>query len=439
MPPRGARNWRCGDRWRVGDVTSGSGCDLAARACGEAISACEGDDGLGGRGTRWECSLEVELIKFMGSKRSLLLNGLGDVIEEESRAGERVVDLFCGSAAVSWFAAAELGREVLACDLQQFAVVLARAVLARNRPLESLIFERGWLEEARAWRREHAAWADAAQLERRRGKDSAWHRRAQRLCQSWNEDDELLVTSRYGGHYFSPMQALSLDAMLAVLPEAPEARDVCLASAIVAASRCAAAPGHTAQPFKATETASKYLLEAWSRDAFQAATVALRRIAPLSVKRRGTTVVGDANEIAGCLRATDVAFVDPPYSAVQYSRFYHVLETVARGWCGEVRGTGRYPSREERPRSLYSQRTKSRAAIGELLMRLSQRGCKVVLTFPLGECSNGLSGEWIEEKAREFFHVLRRTAKSSFSTLGGNATIRAARKEAREMILVLRA
>ena len=268
-------------------------------------------------------------------------------------------------------------------------MALAGAVLARNKPMDHLFLEKAWLEKAKTARCEYAAWDDATRFERRRKKDAVWHHDAQVLCQSWSEDEELLVFSRYGGHYFSPVQALSLDSMLATLPNDGEARKVCLAATIVAASKCAAAPGHTAQPFKATASGSKYLQEAWSRDAYQFATVGLRRIAPLSAKVRGRTVVGDANEIAGRLRPTDVVFVDPPYSAVQYSRFYHVLETVARGWCGDVGGTGRYPAPEERPQSLYSRRAKSSEATEELLKRLSEQGCRVVLTFPLDEVRRG--------------------------------------------------
>lgn len=374
----------------------------------------------------------------MGSKRALLRNGLGDVIGEESREGRRIVDLFCGSAAVSWFAAVKLGKPVLACDLQKFAVVLAGAVLNRTRPIDQAQLESEWLKQAEKGRREYSAWECAARFERRRRKDAKWHRQAQELCEAKHGNEDLLVFSRYGGHYFSPMQALSLDAMLEKLPKDAHLRSVCLAATIVAASKCAASPGHTAQPFKSTASGSQYLREAWARDAFRDAAVGLRRIAPLHAKQCGATMVGDANEIAGRLRHTDVVFLDPPYSAVQYSRFYHVLETVARGWCGEVAGVGRYPSREERPQSLYSRSAKSSAAIEELLERLANQGCKVVLTFPLGECSNGMSGEWIEATAKRYFDVSRRTVKSKFSTLGGNTTIREARKEAKELILVLR-
>ncbi len=58
---------------------------------------------------------------------------------------------------------------------------------------------------------------------------------------------------------------------------------------------------------------------------------------PMHAKTKGETIVGDALQIAKTLNRSDLVFVDPPYSAVQYSRFYHVLEnclcsgTVHRG------------------------------------------------------------------------------------------------------------
>jgi len=374
----------------------------------------------------------------MGSKRALLQNGLGYVIADEATNGKRIVDLFCGSATVSWFAALNLHKRVLACDLQKFATVLAGAVVARNRLLDDEVLAKTWLEDAKAARSRYVAWEDAARFDQWPIKDAIWHREAQEFCQNGVRDGGLLIFRSYGGHYFSPTQALSLDSMLATLPRDSEERLVCLAATIVAASKCAAAPGHTAQPFKATASGSQYLQEAWSRDAFRLAARGLRRIAPQAAKQRGETVVGDANEIADRVGPTDLVFVDPPYSAVQYSRFYHVLETVARGSCGTVDGIGRYPPRDERPRSQYSRRAKSSGALTDLLRKLSERQCKVILTFPVGKCSNGMSGEWIEETASQYFDVSRRTVTSRFSTLGGNTYNRAARKVAEELILVLR-
>lgn len=46
----------------------------------------------------------------------------------------------------------------------------------------------------------------------------------------------------------------------------------------------------------------------------------------------------DANELAHNLNC-DVVYIDPPYNSRQYSRFYHVLETIAQNDTPELTGT----------------------------------------------------------------------------------------------------
>jgi hypothetical protein len=227
--------------------------------------------------------------------------------------------------------------------------------------------------------------------------------------------------------------------MIECLPDNRASRLVCLAAAIVAASKCAASPGHTAQPFKAKGRAGIFLREAWLRDPLVYAGEFLDAVCGQHASVVGTTLAGDANEIAPTLKENDLVFVDPPYSGVHYSRFYHVLETIARGQCGPVEGVGRYPSRDERPSSSYSLKSESSDAMRELLKSLSAVGCKAVLTFPADECSNGLSGEDVEDIAAEYFRIDRKTVKTRFSTLGGNNKLRNARSLSDEMILLLKA
>ena len=74
-------------------------------------------------------------MKYMGSKRAMLRNGLGEMLLREAKGKSRVVDLFSGSGSVSWFTAQRLDRPVLAVDLQRYSAVLARAVIGRTEPL----------------------------------------------------------------------------------------------------------------------------------------------------------------------------------------------------------------------------------------------------------------------------------------------------------------
>src|SRR5690348_5528186 len=81
----------------------------------------------------------------MGSKRAMLRNGLGAVILHESDSHRRIVDLFCGSAAVAWFAAENTRLPVLAVDLQSYAVTLARSVIERLSILDARDLCDQWL------------------------------------------------------------------------------------------------------------------------------------------------------------------------------------------------------------------------------------------------------------------------------------------------------
>jgi hypothetical protein len=165
-------------------------------------------------------------------------------------------------------------------------------------------------------------------------------------------------------------------------------------------------------------------------------------VGPRFARRKGTTEVAAAQDVAEGLTPSDLVIIDPPYSDVQYSRFYHVLEAIARAdenksVMATVSGTGRYPPASERPRSDFSLKSRSQAAIEDLLDALADAGCRAIITFPATRCSNGLSGQQIARLAKEQFFVQTKTVKGRFSTLGGNGTTRAARTSSAEMIISL--
>jgi len=256
--------------------------------------------------------------------------------------------------------------------------------------------------------------------------------------------DTLAITKAYGGYYFSPQQAVLIDSLLATLPEQEHARLVGLAAIVQAASRCAAAPGHTAQPFQPTRGALPFIKDAWGKDVVHCTKAAFSMIAGLFAQRCGKAKVRDANRAAKHLREGDIAFIDPPYSGVHYSRFYHVLETIARCEHVDVSGQGRYPAPEFRPWSRYSVQTEAPDALNDLLGTIASRGTKAIITFPQDKCSNGLSGYRVRKIAEEYFHVEGASISSRLSTLGGRGDSqngeagRAAKRHTRELMLVLK-
>ncbi len=376
-------------------------------------------------------------MKYMGSKRVMLQNGFGSAILAGAAHSERVVDLFAGSGVVSWYAAQKIAQPVLAVDLQSYSAVLAKAVISRTRPLNLERIEREWLAPTIRSAHRCKQWNSAGEFDQPQSKAKVM--KARRHC---GREPGATIWSAYGGHYFSPRQALLIDRGLLRLPAREPNRSACRAALIAAAAYCAAAPGHTAQPFQPTSSALPYIRQNWARDPLAYARSWLETISPRFAKKKGSAEVADANEVAEGLRATDLVIVDPPYSAVQYSRFYHVLEAIAsfgEQMPPEICGAGRYPPLAVRPKSDFSMRTYSRDAIEDLLNSLANVGCQVIITFPAAECSNGLSGSEIATLARRQFQVHTKTVKGRFSTLGGNNSNRAARQSSAEMIITLSA
>lgn len=374
-------------------------------------------------------------MKYMGSKRWMLANGLGRLILEESRHKERVVDLFCGSGAVSWFAAQSTQLPVLAVDIQEYAKVLAGAVVERDAPLDAPSVSEEWIRSSKEARDSSSYWDKALALDREKIPVREMVRRARSQCEEPSGTGP--VWNAYGGFYFSPVQALTLDFMLAHLPREPAVRSACLAAAIIASSQCAAAPGHTAQPFRPTRSAGRFIREAWAHDPAAEAEKALRQVCPQHATTKGVSLVADARAVAEDLGERDLAIVDPPYSGVQYSRFYHVFETIARGSPEEVDGAGRYPPLDRRPQSEFSKRSTARDGLEGLVAALADAGAAVILTFPAGRCSNGLSGRVVREIAAQRFEIHATVVNGRFSTLGGNNDGRASRKRSRELILTM--
>ena len=145
-------------------------------------------------------------MKFMGSKRAMLQNGLGELIRVHAASKERVVDLFSGSASVSWFAAEGLGKAVLAVDLQHFAATLARSVIARTAPLKARELESRWIAPVQDRLMGMPSWISGSELDASRPNAGSWAKRARELCASSAGSGP--IWRAYGGYYFSPSQAV---------------------------------------------------------------------------------------------------------------------------------------------------------------------------------------------------------------------------------------
>ncbi|AKV07196.1 adenine methyltransferase [Pseudomonas fluorescens NCIMB 11764] len=388
-------------------------------------------------------------MKYMGHKGKLL-NFLGDILIEESKNSASIGDPFCGSGAVSWFLAQNTKKSVISGDLQEFAICRAASVTTRTAPVNASSIHGPWLKRAK--RALSTIIEKFPNAERSIEPDVSRTEdiiklivRSRSFCEQVlpgllkNLRRPFPMTKAYGGHYFSPMQALLLDALRSTLPKTEPDRSIALAALIETASRCAASPGHTAQPFQPTITSAKYVLEAWQRSVEKLLIESIESISTKHAHAIGHAAAGDFVNTIELLQEGDLVFADPPYSDVHYSRFYHVLETLAKGAEVEVTGRGRYPDIAERPSSMFSLRAKSRFAALDLIETCYRKKVGLVLTFPSYSASNGLSATDFIDAGRKLFSSIEQfEVDSDFSTLGGNAKTRSARLACQESIVCFR-
>jgi len=367
-------------------------------------------------------------IQYMGSK-ARLLDLIEDAIDFVDPAGGPALDLFSGSGVV----AARLGRArpVTAVDVQEYARVLAAALSGPAR-MKTRAIER--LAERAGRRADQLAEADlAAPIEAERAAIEALAQGdPEPLCELIEQGspiafeqgegpppgplrealesavprlsapaERLTLTRFYGGVYFSYEQALHLDCVLAAVRALPAgaARDTGLAAALGAASECVTSVGsHFAQPVRPRDglgrpkpAALVAVARRRRRCVFEVFTERLRRYArapgaslpvrALSADYRAF-LASHEGEVA-------VAYADPPYTRDHYSRFYHVLETMARGDDPDVSrvsvggadllSRGLY--RRDRHQSPFCIRTQAPDAFRELFAGVRALGAPLVVSY----------------------------------------------------------
>jgi hypothetical protein len=169
-----------------------------------------------------------------------------------------------------------------------------------------------------------------------------------------------LVTERYANAYFGIAQSIEVDSLRAaievVFPEDSDPRrNICLAALIIAVCLCNSGP-HFAQPPKILNLHSLgVIIERRARSVMWEFELALKRLAarpPLATPFKQVTVLNWSEALDGFLKAVPegprAVYLDPPYSKLQYSRYYHVLNVLLAYDYPPIHGVGRYPPLDRR-------------------------------------------------------------------------------------------
>ena len=149
--------------------------------------------------------------------------------------------------------------------------------------------------------------------------------------------DDNYVSENYGDKYFRYEDAKLIGYIREELKREYEnteinEREFCilLASLLYSFDRCANTVGHYEAYIKGKEIRSEFVFEL---------------IEPIMSNNTINIYREDSNELAKNV-VSDIAFIDPPYNSRQYSRFYHVMETITKWEKPELAGTAMKPPEE---------------------------------------------------------------------------------------------
>lgn len=364
-------------------------------------------------------------VQYLGAKlRSL--DHIVAAVEELTDPGDAVWDPFTGSTVVAQ-AMATADRRVVAHDTQLAAAAYGRALLGVARHEQSLEPEALLAlvrETAEQLSRSEAGayWQDFIQREDEAlasGDAEAIDRLNAQLPQRWRPspqtaapipmpDSPGMVTT-FAGAYFGVRQAYRLDVLRASLARLEAEIGLWEMSAFLtalchAASEAVCSAGkHFAQPLRAQNGSRPFVLERMLRDRsvdidakVSAGLNAIYRFARAGAEQHAAAR-RDALEVATDeLMAWGVTcvYADPPYTAQQYSRFYHVLDTLVQGapkklqvWRGEVT-RGLYPV--DKYHSPFSSSRQAPAAFKRFIH--IARGAGASLAISYSSTANGDSG-----------------------------------------------
>ena len=220
-----------------------------------------------------------------------------------------------------------------------------------------------------------------------------------------------LFTITFSDGYFGFSQSIEIDSIRYAIAQgeinnllsSDEARWLLIALCHTI-SKIATTTGHFAQYLNVNENNLRGYLTKRRRSVWQVWLDCFAELKPIgSPKWRKSNKVFNMDSLSLLQRLSmseqkpSVIYADPPYTNDQYSRYYHVWETLVKYDYPKSLGKGRY--REDRFISPFSTKTSVKWAFGELISRTRTLGADLILSYP----SEGL----LQKTGTDPFELLR--------------------------------
>lgn len=363
-------------------------------------------------------------IYYLGSKQSIGAD-ISNALSEVTVGDGPVVDLFSGTGAVSRVVSEQ--RPVIAVDVQEYSRVLCSAVLEKYDS-SSFDFSRFMEQSEKRYKRLAEIYESVLSLEEialekahrsdlkmlaeivecgclladYRSNQPTWLAdAAERVLEARDSasirDSEDMIARYFGGTYYSYRQALWLSALRSECSNLSDDTKPLAALLGTASLNASTVGGQLAQPVKAFDKDGNIkvkMLEKALRvrksNILKSFKDSLSRLDALACPRSDNLVVKEeCIEYLGKYQGVmpSAIYADPPYSRYHYSRYYHVLETIALNDSPQIslNPTTGQPSRgiyrAKRYQSPFSTRTGAHKAFESLFKSAANVSPTFILSY----------------------------------------------------------
>jgi len=244
---------------------------------------------------------QIDVMRYMGNKQKLLSFIVPHIIEE-TKEGETIFDLFAGTHSVGY--ALKERNKILANDILVASYIIGKAIIENNSFSIS----------------SNEAKTDLYPL---------YLKNIERKCYTFFEE-------KYSGTYFSDFQCTDIDSIRYAIENTlvnEYKKALYLTSLIYAMCYAQSTPGHFAQYMPNNHPRIKELQKISIWDVF------LRKCDDLDINfskfqnqvfNFDYRIFFDDEKYKHILYEPVLFYIDPPYTGEQYSRFYHLLETMIK-------------------------------------------------------------------------------------------------------------
>ncbi len=353
--------------------------------------------------------MDFTVLNYQGSKQKLR-DFIFDNLSQYLPADKALLDIFSGSAAVSEIF--KKNRLVFANDTELFASIIADAILNKPKALSDEFYLR--FNESYSINYQHIAkfFEQYILLEETfistndktglinlyETYPTIWNKAISPITGKEitatalrNSGEYCLFLSYYANSYFGIRQSAEIDAIIKTINNTDTICQNVLFSCLFYAMKEAvfSKDGHMAQPLNLTKDYTRLIKQRKKNiyECFLKKYSEYLNIEPAAYSGRNLVYNEDFNVLLGrdCMKDVGLIYADPPYTDMQYSRYYHLLNVAARYNFPEpsiVQGkytTGLYT--EGRYQSKLSQRNAAKNQMAGLVSFCAQNNINLAISF----------------------------------------------------------